>query len=174
MWNLLCFTIPKWSTVEALWKGQECLTKVAKLVPFPCTILYNTCLFYPSWQATSFERPPSQVAFIEGFHCILYDTIIWCLLEAQEGALSHHEAYCQISNIRHTLVGNTFFLSLRCSWSITCHSQLNTWLQWIGQRQLQDKSRNIWVVGFCATYIRDLTVYHYIIVIIHCITPGIR
>ena len=57
-------------TVKPLWKGQECLTKVAKLGPSPCTILYISCLFYPSWQATSFERPPSQVTFIEGFHCI--------------------------------------------------------------------------------------------------------
>ena len=57
-------------TVGPFWKGQESLTKVAKFGPFPCTILYKTCLFYPSWQATSFERPPSWVAFIEGFHCI--------------------------------------------------------------------------------------------------------
>ena len=33
---------------------------------------------YHSWQATSFERPPSWVAFIEGFHCtciIFYHTV---------------------------------------------------------------------------------------------------
>ena len=35
-------------TVEPLWKGQENLTKVAKIGPFPCTILYKSCLFYPS------------------------------------------------------------------------------------------------------------------------------
>ena len=40
-------------TVEPLWKGQESLTKVAKLGPFPGTIIYKSCLFYPSWQATS-------------------------------------------------------------------------------------------------------------------------
>ena len=57
------------STVEPLWKGQESLTKVAKFGPFPCTILYKSYLFYPSWQVTSFERPPSWMAFIEGFHC---------------------------------------------------------------------------------------------------------
>ena len=56
-------------TVEPLWKGQESLTKVAKFGPFPGTILYKSCLFYPSWQATSFERPPSWVAFVERFHC---------------------------------------------------------------------------------------------------------
>ena len=32
----------------------ECLTNVAKFGPFPCTILYKSCLFYPSWQASSF------------------------------------------------------------------------------------------------------------------------
>ena len=57
------------NTVEPLWKGQESITKVAKFGPFPCTILYKSCLFYPSWQATSFERPLSWVAFIERFNC---------------------------------------------------------------------------------------------------------
>ena len=32
-------------TVEPFWKGQECLTKVAKFGA--CTILYKSCLFYP-------------------------------------------------------------------------------------------------------------------------------
>ena len=59
-------------TVEPRWKGQESLTKVAKFGPFSCTILYKSCLLYPSWQATSFERPPSWVAFIKGFHCIVF------------------------------------------------------------------------------------------------------
>ena len=40
--------------VEPLWKGQVCHTKVAKFGPFLRTILYKSCLFYPS-----FERPPS-------------------------------------------------------------------------------------------------------------------
>ena len=39
------------------------------------------------------------------------------------------------------------------------HSQLNTWLQWIVQRQLQDETKNIYVSGLGATYIRELTVY---------------
>ena len=39
------------------------------------------------------------------------------------------------------------------------HSQLNTWLQWIGQKQLQDKTRNIYVLGLGASYIRELTVF---------------
>ena len=56
-------------TEEPLWKGQECLPKVAKFGSFPCTILYKSCLIYPSWQATPFERPLTWVAFTEGFHC---------------------------------------------------------------------------------------------------------
>ena len=40
------------------------------------------------------------------------------------------------------------------------HFRLNTWLQWYGQRQLQDETRNIWVWGFCASLnIRGLTVH---------------
>ena len=38
------------------------------------------------------------------------------------------------------------------------HSQLNTWLQWTWQRQLQDETRNIYVLGSGASYIRELTV----------------
>ena len=34
----------------------------------------------------------------------------------------------------------------------------NGWLQWMGQRQLQDETRNISVLGFDATYSRGLTV----------------
>ena len=30
--------------------GTECLTQVAKFGPFRCTILFKSCLFYPSWQ----------------------------------------------------------------------------------------------------------------------------
>ena len=38
------------------------------------------------------------------------------------------------------------------------HSSLNTWLQYIAQKQLQAETRNIQVLGFGATYIRDFTV----------------
>ena len=40
------------------------------------------------------------------------------------------------------------------------HSQPNTWLQWIGQRQQHDETRNIYVLGLGAFYIRELTVYY--------------
>ena len=80
--------------------------------------------------------------------------------------------YClYYSNIRHLRQLNCW--SLRCSWSISYQpttssfstsnsymSRLNTWLQWIGQRQLQDETRNIEVLGFGEPYInsRDLMV----------------
>ena len=38
------------------------------------------------------------------------------------------------------------------------YSQLNTWLQWTRQRQKQDETRNIYVLGLGASYIRELTV----------------
>ena len=38
------------------------------------------------------------------------------------------------------------------------HSQHNTWLQWIDQRQLQDETTITEVFGFGVSYIRDLTV----------------
>ena len=37
------------------------------------------------------------------------------------------------------------------------HSRLDAWFHWIGQRQLQDESRNIQVWGFGVSYIRDFT-----------------
>ena len=40
------------------------------------------------------------------------------------------------------------------------HSQLNTWRQWIGQRQLQDETRNVYALGMGAAYTRELTIFH--------------
>ena len=40
---------------------------------------------------------------------------------------------------------------------LNLHSRLKTWLQWIGQRQLEHETRNIKVLGFGETYIRGLT-----------------
>ena len=37
-------------------------------------------------------------------------------------------------------------------------SPLITFLQYIAQRQLQAETRNIWVLGFGASYIRDFKV----------------
>ena len=40
------------------------------------------------------------------------------------------------------------------------HSRLNTWLQRVGQRRLQDEMRIISNLGFGASYIKDSTVIH--------------
>ena len=41
----------------------------------------------------------------------------------------------------------------------TFYCRLNTWLQWIWQRRQQYRTRDIYVLGFGASYIRDLLVY---------------
>ena len=61
--------------------------------------------------------------------------------------------YRQVYNIRCTVVGNkivdhsdvVFFFEhcLSALLQLHLHSRLNTWLHWIGQRQLQDGTRNI-------------------------------
>ena len=43
----------------------------------------------------------------------------------------------------------------------------NTWLRWIGQRQLQDKMKSIKILGLGATYIRGLTVYEKKLSMVH-------
>ena len=77
-----------------------------------------------------------------------------------------HQKYHQTSNIRLTLVSNklvdhsdviaTSLVSAAPTTSL--HSQLNTWLQWIGQRQLQNEMRDISTFGFGMTYTRGLKV----------------
>ena len=73
LWRYTCLLllIPMLWHRQAIFESKEtsywmhkCLTKVAKFGPFPYTILYKSCLIYPWWQATSFERPSSWVAFI--------------------------------------------------------------------------------------------------------------
>ena len=43
------------------------------------------------------------------------------------------------------------------------YSQLNTWFQWIGQRHMQDETRDIYVWGLGAFYIRDGTVSSFVL-----------
>ena len=76
------------------------------------------------------------------------------------------KVYCQASNISCTLLGNKIVDHSDIAGAspgsvllqLHLHSQLNTWFQWIGQRQLQDRTGNIEVFGFGVTYIRGLTV----------------
>ena len=82
-----------------------------------------------------------------------------------ETALS---AYRQNCNIKRAWVGNKIVdhsgvvreLEHRLSalLQLHLHSRINTWFQWIGQRQLQDETNIILSLGFGATYIREFTV----------------
>ena len=55
---------------------------------------------------------------------------------------AHTDNYRQTSNISRTLVGNGIVDHLSALFQLLLHSRLNTWLQWIGQRQLQDETRD--------------------------------
>ena len=52
-------------------------------------------------------------------------------------------------------------VSLLALLQLHLHSQLNTWLQWFGQRQLQDETRNFQVLELGVAYIRGLTVQYF-------------
>ena len=70
-------------------------------------------------------------------------------------------SHCETSNIGCTLVSNKIVHHSDCSWSIGCRRcsnififDINIWLQYIAQRQPQDETRNIDVLGFGASYIK--------------------
>ena len=69
--------------------------------------------------------------------------------------------YSKTSNISHTFVGNKL-VDHSALLQLHLHSRLNTWLQWIEQRRLQDETRNIEVFRFGGAYIRGLMVYVYV------------
>ena len=69
------------------------------------------------------------------------------------------QKYFQTSSICHTLAGNKLVDHSDvdgASLQPHLNSRLNTWLQWIGQRQLQDEMGNIQVLVFGVPYIRGL------------------
>ena len=78
----------------------------------------------------------------------------WRLCMLRQHCPIHKVIYRKVSNISRTLVRN----KIGDHSDVRLHSQLNTWLQWIRQIRLQDATRNIPVLGFGATYIRELTV----------------
>ena len=69
-----------------------------------------------------------------------------------------HNSYRKISNISLTLVGNKTVDPADVV-GVHLHSRFNTWIEWIGQRQLQDEISNIYVLEFGAIYIRGLMVF---------------
>ena len=76
---------------------------------------------------------------------------------------SYGNDYHQTSNIRCTLVGDKIVnhsgvVGASPVGTAPTTSSFSTCLQWIRQRQLQDETKNISVLGFGATYIRGLIV----------------
>ena len=74
----------------------------------------------------------------------------------------------QTSNISHTLVHNEMLITqielehrLSVLLQLHLYFRLNTWLQWIGQRQLQGETKSISFLKFGATYIRGFNVSHW-------------
>ena len=51
--------------------------------------------------------------------------------------------YHQITDINRTLVGNKTVDHSDVAGASPVDARLNTWFQWIGQRKLQDETRNI-------------------------------
>ena len=76
--------------------------------------------------------------------------------------LVHILCYRKVSNTRRTLAGNKIVdhsdvigASPVGAAPTTSHSQLSAWLQWIGQRQLQDETRKIYVWGLGALILEN-------------------
>ena len=75
--------------------------------------------------------------------------------------------YHQTSNISHILLGNKIVDYSDLVWAPLCQRCssyifiFDTWLQWIGQKQLHEDRRNIWVFRFGVPCIRCLMVSHY-------------
>ena len=65
--------------------------------------------------------------------------------------------YRQISHISRALFSNKI-VDLSALLQQHLNSPRNSWLQYIAQRQLQDETRNVYILQIGATYIRDLTV----------------
>ena len=66
--------------------------------------------------------------------------------------------YCKSPNISCNWVGNKIVNHLSALLQLHLNFRLNIWLQWTGQRQLQDRTRIISVLGFVASYITDVMV----------------
>ena len=84
-------------------------------------------------------------------------------------ATSDEVIYHKMSNTRRSLLGNKLAdhpdvvgASPVGAAPTTCTSSfsLNTCRQWIGQKQLQQEMRNIYVWGFGVPYIKDFSVAH--------------
>ena len=74
------------------------------------------------------------------------------------------QTHCQTSYVNLILVGNKIVDesavvgALPVGIQIYLHSRLNSWLQWNGQWQLEDETKNIYVLRFGAPYVKGLAV----------------
>ena len=98
------------------------------------------------------------------------DDIVGKKCKIDQNQTSTDPTYRQISNISGTLVDDKIVGHLDVVVQLHPHFWLNTGLQWIGQRHLQEETRNIEAMGFGASYIKGLAVcylwlvlYEYII-----------
>ena len=69
-------------------------------------------------------------------------------LKLIDGEIHRNHEYTKTSNIRHSLVGNKIVdhsdvVGASPIAAAPTTSSFSTWLQWIGQRQLWDETRNI-------------------------------
>ena len=104
--------------------------------------LWNKCLWFLCW-AFSLKLPPDK-----------WRRTSWQMV-----------AYCQTSNISCTPVGikiadhsDVVGASPVAAASTISSFRLKAWLQLIGQRQLQDETIIVYVLGFGASYIRYLSI----------------
>ena len=133
-------------------KARNVSLKLQNLVHFHEPFFTNHVYFTPH------DRPPllkghhvgwplRWVAFIEGFHCIYM--------------------YCQISNISGTsnnkIVDHSDVAGTSTVRTVPTTSSLLTYymasMDWAKTTSRRDEMRNMWVLGFGAPYIRDLTVH---------------
>ena len=108
-------------------------------------IIYNIISYHISY------CPGSLCRQVYSEHYVNYTGL--CSPWLADGAISNKstisvQAMIETQNVFHGFEQN----SKSALSQLNHHSRLNTWLQWIGQGQLQDETRNIYVWGFDALY----------------------
>ena len=92
------------------------------------------------------EKQPLSWQIDFGKHANIFTFIITSQLWGGSGSWNHSSWKVRVVYPTQSLL------------QLHLHSQCNTWLQWIGQRQLQEEMRNIEVLGFGVAYVRGLMV----------------
>ena len=115
----------------------------------------NRLKWVKQWRDKPISSDESKTWDKSGWHHLAWQSVIF---------LHKHWEYRQTSNISHILVGNKSVDHSDVVWATPTGDapttfRLNTWFQWIGQRQLQDETRDVYVLGFGVTYIRCLNIF---------------